>query len=135
MTAPTVPYPLIPGEPDVEFRFTIATARLLERATRPWGGIGALTLRGNNIEVLVATTHHALLWNKPNLKEQKVIDWIQAFVDEGGDVIEMTNALNRALEMSGVYGKPDKPEVDDDEPEGVANPQTPTTAATTTSAT
>jgi hypothetical protein len=124
-TDPLVPFPLIPEQPDVEFRFTIKTARLLERATRQWGGISGLTMRGNNVEVLVTVTHHALLWNKPKLAEDKVIDWIQDFIDAGGNVIDLTQALTKALDASGVYGRPEGSA----ESEGDANPQTVTPEA------
>lgn len=130
MASPTVPFPLIPNQPDVEFRFTIKTARLLERATRPWGGIAALSVRGNNVEVLIAVALHAMLWNKPKLTEDKVIDLIQAFVDNGGDVIALTNTLTKALEDSGVYGQPAKPE--EEIPEGDEDPSTATTETLTT---
>lgn len=133
MASPTFPFPLIPNQQDVEFRFTIPTARQLERAARPWGGLQALSLRGNNVEVLVACTWHALLWNKPNLSESKVIDWIQAFVDNGGNVIDLTNVLTKALDESGVYGRPAKPVTDEEtEGEGDANPLTTTTEGATT---
>jgi hypothetical protein len=120
MASPTVPFPLIPDQPDVEFRFTIKTARLLERATRPWGGIAALNLRGNNVEVLVMVTHHALLWKQPKLAEDKVIDMIQTFVDEGGNVVALTETLTKALDESGVYGRPETPA---SESESDAHPQ------------
>lgn len=131
MTAPSVPFPLIPDQADVEFRFTIKTARLLERATRPWGGIAALNLRGNNVEVLVMVTHHALLWKQPKLTEDKVIDQIQTFVDAGGNVVELITALSKALDESGVYGRPDVTTIDDDK-EGESRPPMATMEAQTT---
>lgn len=128
MASPTVPFPLVSGQPDVEFRFTIKTARDLERATRPFGGIAGLHLRGSNVEALVVTTLFALRWNKPQLTEDKVIDLMQNFVYAGGDVVALTTALTKALNESGVYGKPEKPE----DEEGGENPlktatETPTT--------
>jgi len=129
MASPTVPFPLAPGQPDVEFRFTIKTARELERATRPFGGIAGLNLRGSNVEALVVCTLYALRWNRPKLMEDKVIDMIQDFVDAGGDVIDLTNTLTKALNESGVYGKPATP---DDESEGDENPSTTATETLTT---
>lgn len=130
MASPTVPFPLVPGQPDVEFRFTIKTARELERATRPFGGIAGLHMRGSNVEALVVSTLFALRWDKPKLTEDKVIDLMQDFVDAGGDVVALTTALTKALNESGVYGKPEKPE--DESQEGDKNPlktatETPTT--------
>ncbi len=128
MASPTVPFPLIPGQPDVEFRFTIKTARDLERATRQFGGIAGLNMRGSNVEALVVCTLFALRWNKPKLTEDTVVDMIQTFVDDGGDVVVLTNAVMKALGESGVYGKPTTP---DAEGEGDANPSTATATPTT----
>lgn len=130
MVSPTVPFPLLPDDTDVEFRFTIKTARDLERATRPFGGIAGLHLRGSNVEALVVTTLYALRWNKPKLTEDKVVDMMQAFVDAGGDVVALTTALSKALNESGVYGKPEKPE--DESQEGDGNPSPPETETPTT---
>src|SRR4051794_6030255 len=112
MASPSVQFPLVPGQPDVDFRFTIKTARELERATRHLGGLAGLHLRGSNVEAIVATTLFALRWRQPKLTEDKVVDMIQAFVDEGGDVIALTNTLTKALSESGVYGKPAQPDPD-----------------------
>ena len=128
MASPTVPFPLIPNQPDVEFRFTIKSARDLERATRQFGGIAGLNLRGSNVEALVVCTLFALRWAKPKLTEDKVVDLIQDFVDAGGDVIELTNMLTKALNESGVYGKPATPDADG---EGDGNPSTATTETPT----
>ena len=128
MASPTVPFPLVPGQPDVEFRFTIKTARDLERATRQFGGIAGLNMRGSNVEALVVCTLFALRWNKPKLTEDTVVDMIQTFVDHDGDVIALTTTLTKALNESGVYGKPATPEAEE---EGDANPSTATETPTT----
>lgn len=120
----SVPFPLIPGAPDVEFRFTIKTARDLERASRHLGGIAGLTLRNNTVEVLCILTCYAMRWNDPKHKmtEDKAADLLQAFIDNGGDVGALLTALTKAVQESGVYGKQDADEETADE----TDPQTAT---------
>jgi hypothetical protein len=119
----TVPFPLIPNAPDVEFRFTIKTARDLERATRHMGGIAGLTLRNNTVEALCALTCYALRWADHKMTEDKAADLIQGFIDGGGDVGVLLEALTKAVQLSGVYGR-------QEEETSEADPQTAT--ATTT---
>jgi hypothetical protein len=117
-TSPTVPFALIPGQPDVEFRFTIKTARDFERAARPHGGIEAIRYRGGATEVTVMMTLYALRWKMPRLTDDQVVDMLQVFVDEGGNVSDLIMAIDKALTESGVYGRP--------EPKDAAgNPSTP----------
>lgn len=129
MPSPSVPFPLIPDQPDVEFRFTIKTARELERATRNMGGLAGLHLRGSNVEAVVVTTFYAMRWNKPKLTEDKVVDLIQDYIDHGGDVVVLINTLTKALNESGVYGKPTH---DTDTEDDAADPLASTTTETPT---
>lgn len=94
----------------VEFRFTTKSARALERAAG--SGIAWLVARGQSVEALVLLVCYGLQWQFPKMTEQKATDLIDAFVDAGGDTKELSKAAMRALEESGVYGKPDSGEGD-----------------------
>lgn len=122
MSAPSVFFGLIKGKMPLEFRFTIPTARLWEAALRPYGGIQALLMRSNSLEVTIITTHHALLWNQPKLTEEKVVHMIEAFVDNGGDMKDLNAAITKAMNLSGVYGKPDPESDSTTEGEGSDDP-------------
>jgi hypothetical protein len=114
----SVSFPLIPGKPDVDFRFTIATARQLDKASEY--GVQVLLKNGQTTDAIVLMTCYGLRHINPKMTEAKAEELIQQFIDGGGDAMDLFNALFKALQASGVFGKVD----------GVdANP---TTAATMT---
>lgn len=99
----------------VSFRFTTKTTRALERAAG--SGISWLVVRGQSVEALVLLLCYGLLHAYPKMTEQKATDIIDAYIDEdreggAGDVKDLASALHKALNESGVYGKP---ETDDEE--------------------
>jgi hypothetical protein len=92
----------------VAFRFTTKSARALERAAG--SGISWLIVRGQSVEALVLLLCYGLQWSHPKMTEQKAIDIIDAFIERGGKVKDLSTALHKALNESGVYGEPDKEE-------------------------
>jgi hypothetical protein len=119
----SVSFPLIPGKADVEFRFTIKTARELDRASQ--FGIQRLLENTQTTEAIVLMTCYGLRHADHRMNESKAEELIQRFLDEGGDSTELFVALFKALKASGVYGKSERDE---------ANPTTatePTTEPTT----
>jgi hypothetical protein len=114
----SVPFPLIPGKPDVDFRFTITTARQLDKASEY--GVQVLLKNGQTTDAIVLMTCYGLRHINPKMTESKAEELIQQYIDHGGDAMDLFNALFKALQASGVFGKTDGVE---------ANP---TTAATTT---
>lgn len=119
----SVSFPLIPGKAPVDFRFTIKTARELDKAAQH--GIAVLLKNGQTTDALVLMTCYGLKHSDHRMNEGKAEELIQRYVDDGGDAAELLAALTKALQASGVFGK-----VEGDE----ANPtQTaPTTAEVTT---
>jgi hypothetical protein len=115
MPAPTVPFPLIPDQPDVEFRFTMKTARALERACG--NGLDHLLMQGKTVEGLVKLVCYGLQWQDARLTEDKAVELIQTFIDHDGDTVALIRAARKALDESGVYGRPEKQATD-----GEANP-------------
>lgn len=100
-----VPFKLLPDQPEIQFRFTIAAARDLDRASTY--GIQKLLQNGQTTEAIVLMTCYGQRHMNPRMTEQKAIDQIQQFVDNNGDTTELFNALFEALKKSGVYGKQD----------------------------
>lgn len=107
---------------EVAFRFTTKSARALERAAG--SGLAWVIARGQSVEALVLLVCYGLQHLFPKMTEAKATDLIDAFIDRGGDVAELSKAAHQALNASGVYGKP--------EGEGDARP---TTASLETAAT
>lgn len=95
-------FPLKAGEIDVEFRFGIRSARDLERAA----GCNYQTLfaRGQQIEAICLMTCFALRHQEPKLTVDKATDLVEAYVDSGGNIVTLYEALQRAMNVSGVYG-------------------------------
>jgi hypothetical protein len=122
MTA--VSFPLIPGKPDVEFRFTIKTARELDRASQY--GIQVLLKNGQTTDAIVLMTCYGLKHINPRMTEQKAEELIQQYIDNGGDATDLFTALFKALQNSGVFGKVDGG--------GEENPTTATTVREPTTA-
>ena len=99
----SVPFALIPGQPDVQFRFTIKTARELDRASQY--GVQVLLKNGQTTDAIVLMTCYGLRHAMPRMTEDKATDLIQTYIDNGGDSMELFKALFKALQESGVYGK------------------------------
>jgi hypothetical protein len=93
------------------FRFTIKTARELEKAAG--SGIAYLVARGQSVDALVLMVCYGLRWSHPKLREDDAVELVDAYVDAGGDVTQLMSALVKALNESGVYGhvKADPPKV------------------------
>lgn len=118
---PSVSFPLKAGQPDVEFKFTIKAARDLERLA----GCNYQTLlsRGQQIEAIVMMTCFGLRHADKAMTVDRATDLVDAYVEADGDIVQLFNALQEAMNQSGVYGpKRSKPAKDGDE--GSANPQT-----------
>lgn len=100
----SVEFPLKPDHPPVHFRFTIASTRSLEKAAGV--GIDLLRLRGQVAEAIVLMTCYGLKWEDESITEKKAERLVQSYVDGGGDIKDLSEALVKALNESGVYGKP-----------------------------
>jgi|SRR6185436_5340358 len=99
----SVSFPLIPNQPDVQFRFTIKTACDLDDASTH--GIQLLVKNGQTTKALVLLTCYGLRHLDHRMTEAKAMDLIQRYVDAGGDTTELFAALIKALQASGVFGK------------------------------
>jgi hypothetical protein len=113
MTSTTFPFLVgVPGADktipfrDAEFRFTTKHTRKLEDACG--GNIDWVIARGQSVKAMVLMVCYGLLWQDKQMTEDKAADLIDEFIDAGGDVIELSTALYKALGASGVYGKPKK---------------------------
>lgn len=113
---------------DVEFLFTIRAAKELEEVAGC--GPGHLVLRGQSVKALVLMVWHALKHADPTITEKKAETAIQKYLDAGGKVKPLSEALYKAMNEAGVYGDPDVPEApDEDEQAEDADPlKTPTPA-------
>jgi hypothetical protein len=103
--ATTVKFPIIPNKPPLEFKFTVPTTLDLEEAAGM--SIDMMRLRGQNLKALVLLTCYGLKWDDPSMTELRAKKILGRFVDAGGDVVELTKALVDALNVSGVYGRPE----------------------------
>lgn len=120
-----VQFQLEPGKPDVIFRFNIASAQALEAA----GGANPalLAAKGQQVTALVLMVWHGLRHADPAMTERKAQTLVQRYLDGGGKVKTLMDALAKALEESGVYGEVEAPDEEDD----AVNPQTVTTETPT----
>ena len=122
------------GKPEREFRFDVMQAQALEERAgcAPW----MLSLRGQSVKALVLMLTYALRHSDDKLTESKAAKLIQRFLDKGGKVKALSEALTKALKDSGVYGAPDEPadaddatdEKDEKDEEGVDDDAHPPTA-------
>ena len=87
---------------DVSFRYTIKTARELERASGV--GLNLLLARGQSVEAMVLLVCYGLKWARKTMTEEIAIDKLDEYVEAGGDVTKLVVALRDALNASGVYG-------------------------------
>ena len=102
-----VPFQLRPGKPESVFYFNIRAVRRLEQ--RSGVGIDLLRARFQAVEVLVLLVTFGLRHAEPNLTEEQAEDYIQAFIENGGDTMQLLEAVDKALSGSGVYGRPKNP--------------------------
>lgn len=93
---------------NARFRFTVRTARELERASGV--GITLLVARGQSVEAMVLLACYGLRWQHKRLTEDETVDLVDKFLDAGGDCKALSGALYKALNESGVYGEPLPPE-------------------------
>ena len=95
---------------DVEFRFTTKTARQLERACN--GNIERVLGLGRSVDASVLLVCYGQRWREDAqyLTEDEAADQIDEFISAGGNVTDLTVALYKALNESGVYGKPEEPQ-------------------------
>jgi hypothetical protein len=97
---------------ETEFRFTIKTARELEKSAGQ--GIAYLVARGQSVESLVLLVCYGLRWNRPKLREDDAVQLIQDFLDAGGDVNKLSEALGEVPERIGRL----RPDAEDGQAEG-----------------
>lgn len=100
----TVEFPLKPNQPPVKFKFTVPSARRMELEAGV--GIDTLRVRGQSIYAICLMLCHALSWQDKTMTSDKAADLIEAYIDGGGDVVKLNEALIDAINTSGVYGKP-----------------------------
>lgn len=122
----TVDFPLIPGKAPVRFRFTIPNVRALELAAGC--GIDLLRLRGQQVHALVLMVCYGLKWNDKRMTEDKAADLIQEYLDKDGSVLDLSKAIVKALNESGVYGpaEAEQPESADGDEENPTKADPPT---------
>jgi hypothetical protein len=100
----SVLFSMKPGnlEGDVEFRFTIRAARDLERTA----GCNYQTLlaRGQQVEAVVLLTCFGLRHADKTMTPEKATDLVDTYVEAGGNVVKLYEALQEAMNYSGVYG-------------------------------
>lgn len=107
------------GEVPVVFRFSIKAAREMERVA----GCNYQTLlaRSQQVEAICLMTCYGLRHDDPKMTVDKAIELVDAYVDRGGNIVALYEALQEAMNKSGVYGRPPKEE----EEEGAARPPAP----------
>lgn len=100
-----VQFQLEPGKPSVIFRFNVKTAQALEQA----GGANPayLAAAGKQVTALVLMVMHGLNHADPQINETKAAKLVQRYLDGGGKVKPLMDALAKALNESGVYGDPE----------------------------
>jgi hypothetical protein len=105
-----VDFDLRPGEIPVIFRFTIKAAREMERAA----GCNYQTLLASSrqVEAICLLTCYGLKHDDPKMTVEKATDLVDAYVDQGGNIVALYEALQKAMNKSGCYGPP----LDEDAP-------------------
>lgn len=121
----SIPFPLKPGEIDVQLRFTIRYAREMER----FAGCNYHTLfaRGQQVDAVCLMTCYALKHDDPKMTVDKAVDLVSAYVDGGGNIVTLYEALEEAMKHSGCYAPVPK-----DEEKGGAEGDPPTESASAT---
>jgi hypothetical protein len=117
-----VEFPLKPNQAPVKFKFTIPSTRRMELAAG--SGVDMLRLRGQSIYAIVLMTCYALQWSDRTMTEDKAADLIEKFKEAGGKIEELSEALVKALNESGVYGQPKVESGDEPDPTTTTEDQT-----------
>ena len=113
----------------VEFRFGTKEAYGLEEAAG--SGIQWLMAQGRNVKALVLLVCYGLRQTYPKMTEQKAIDIIDAFRENGGNIKLLSEAASKALYESGVYGRDEsEPDAEDTDESPLAQ-ETPATSSET----
>lgn len=96
-------FPLREGEIQDEFRFSIRTARDLERACG--SNYTMLLARGQQIEAICLLTCYGLRHQKKDarLTVDQATDLVEAYIDRGGSIVALYEALQEAMNRSGCY--------------------------------
>lgn len=110
----TVPFPLKPGQAPVEFRFTVPNVRQLELEAGV--GIDLLRLRGQSVHALCLLVCYGLKWSDKTMTVDKAAGLIQTYIGDGGSIKDLSNVVVKALNESGVYGKPTEDAGDEPDP-------------------
>lgn len=85
------------------FRYTIRTTRELEKASIV--GLSALLMQGQTVIALVLLVCYGLKWERPRITEDDAVNLLDQFVEAGGDTKALSEALQKAIVESGVYGQ------------------------------
>lgn len=89
---------------DTEFRYTTRSVRAMERSAGC--GLAMLQAQLRSVETLVLLVCYGRTFDDRKMTEDKATDQIDEFLAAGGSVTELADALFKALNASGVYGKP-----------------------------
>ena len=100
-----VTFPLEPGKPPSVFHFGVVTAQALE----DMGGANPayLAASGKQVTACVLMVMHGLTHVDPTMNQRKAQKLVQRYLDAGGKIKPLMDALAKALNESGVYGDPD----------------------------
>lgn len=95
-----------------EFRYTVKAVADLEKAA----GMDVALMRAGigRVRTLILFLCYGQRYRDDALTEKKAEQQLQRFIDKGGDVAKLTEALVDALNKSGVLGKDDEPPSADD---------------------
>jgi hypothetical protein len=112
------------GKPPVEFRFGVLAAQGLEERAgcAPW----VLAARGQNVRALVLMLTFGLQHQDAAITEKRSATLIQRYLDRGGKVKPLADALAKAMRVSGVYGDDETGDLPLDAEEGEVDPTTTT---------
>jgi hypothetical protein len=113
----------------VEFRFGTKEAYALEEAAG--SGIQWLIAQGRSVKALVLLVCYGLRQTYPKMTEQKAIDIIDAFRENGGNVKLLSEAASKALHESGVYGREEMDQASEETDADPLAPEIPATSSVT----
>jgi hypothetical protein len=106
-----IAFPLRPGEIESIFRFTIPAALEMERAIG--GNPVALMTRGQFVYGIVVLACFALKHDDKTMTIDKATALVAAYIEAGGSIDVLQEALIKALNHSGVYGPVPEEQADD----------------------
>ena len=97
-----ISFELRPGEIPVLFRFNFKGAREMERVA----GCNYQTLleRRQQVEAISLMTCYGLRHDEPTMTVDKAVDLIDAYIEKGGNIVQLYEALQTAMNHSGIYG-------------------------------